>query len=215
MTGHYQGMVGLQKIQVSTLTIESILFSILVTSRPRLPRFTCDRRIHGPRKKRKAISDMTFQKPKIPPREGYVIEPTPAPAKLHIVTIQMSAGECNYVARWFRDELNEFVTYYITVPTILITTLIANIIIAAQNEHRHEMENEIRHKSGGIQTVIETKLQEKKTEKTNEIASQVKTLLERLDNYLKTDEPIMKKHKSLQYIYEIMFPKFLRNLTFP
>ena len=84
----------------------------------------------------------------------------------------------------------------------------ANIIMIGENEHRREIETGIRHKSSGIETVAATKLREKKTE----IAVQVESMLEELDNYLKTYEIIISKHKSLQYIFEIMFPEFLRSL---
>lgn len=84
----------------------------------------------------------------------------------------------------------------------------ANIIMIDENEHRREMETGIRHKSSGIETVAATKLREKKTE----IAVQVESMLEELDTHLKTYEMIISKHKSLQYIFEIMFPEFLRSL---
>ena len=34
----------------------------------------------------------------------------------------------------------------------------------------------------------------------------------KLNNYMKTYEFIINKHKSLQHIFEIMFPEFLRHL---
>jgi hypothetical protein len=45
-----------------------------------------------------------------------------------------------------------------------------------------------------------------------ETTSQARFLKEELNKYLKTFDFIIDKHKSLQHIFEIMFPEFLRKL---
>lgn len=90
----------------------------------------------------------------------------------------------------------------------------ANKVIIDKIEHRHEWENEIRHKSSGIETINRNKLREKRIEKIYEIVNQFKTLLEELINYLKIYGLVIKRHRSLQYIFEIMFPDFTSSLNF-
>jgi hypothetical protein len=76
----------------------------------------------------------------------------------------------------------------------------------------HEIESEIRQTASGIETAAKKRLREKKIEKLKEIESQVTTLQEELDNYQKTYKSIINKHTSLQHIFEIIFPEFLRRL---
>lgn len=88
----------------------------------------------------------------------------------------------------------------------------ARRIMIEDTEHRHEIESEIRQTASGIEIAAKKRLREKKIEKLKEIESQVTTLQEELDNYQKTYKSIINKHTSLQHIFEIMFPKFLRRL---
>lgn len=96
--------------------------------------------------------------------------------------------------------------------TLLEGEIRANKIIIDENEHRREMEKEIRRTAGGVETVAKKLMLKKKIEKRNEIESQVKSMQEELYNYMNTYEFIINKHKSLQSIFEIMFPEFLRHL---
>lgn len=96
--------------------------------------------------------------------------------------------------------------------TILEGKIQADKIIIDDNEHRREMENGIRRTAGGVETVANKLMKKKKIEKINEIESRVKSMQEELNNYMKTYEFIISKHKSLQQIFEIMFPEFLRHL---
>jgi hypothetical protein len=88
----------------------------------------------------------------------------------------------------------------------------ADKIIIEDNEARHKIESEIRQKASGIETAAIKTLRERKRKKMEEIESQLQFLKEELNNYLKTYDFIIDKHKSLQYIFEIMFPEFLRRL---
>jgi len=88
----------------------------------------------------------------------------------------------------------------------------ANRIIIDDDEHSREMENGIRRTAGWVETVANKLMQKKKIEKINEIESRVKSMQERLKNYRETYEFIINTHKSLQHIFEIMFPEFLRRL---
>ena len=88
----------------------------------------------------------------------------------------------------------------------------ANRIIIEDTEHRHEIDIESRRKARGIETAAMNMLRKKKIEKTNEIEIQVRSLQESLDDFLKSVESIVSKHKSLQHIFEVMFPDFLHHL---
>ena len=88
----------------------------------------------------------------------------------------------------------------------------ADKIIIDDDEHRREMENEIRRTAGGVETVAKKLMKIKKIEKINEVKSKVKSIQEELNNYMKTYEFIINKHKSLQHIFGIMFPEFLQHL---
>jgi DNA-binding HxlR family transcriptional regulator len=96
--------------------------------------------------------------------------------------------------------------------TLLEGGIRADKIIIDEYEHRREMENGIRRTAGGVETVTNKLMHKKRIEKINEIESQVKSMQEELNNYMKTYEFIINKHKSLQSISEIMFPEFLRRL---
>lgn len=96
--------------------------------------------------------------------------------------------------------------------TLLEGEMRANRIIIEDNDHRREVENEIRRSVGGIETAAKDTLKKKRIEKRGEIESQLKSIQQELDNYLKTYEFIINGHFSLQYIFELMFPGFLRNL---
>jgi hypothetical protein len=74
----------------------------------------------------------------------------------------------------------------------------ANRIIIEDTEHRHE---------------IVTTLKNKKSEKTIEIKSKVRSIQEELNGDMKTYGFIIKRYKSLQHIFEIMFPEFLQRLA--
>lgn len=79
----------------------------------------------------------------------------------------------------------------------------ANRIIIEDTEHRQ--------KTMGVD-MTGNLLRNKKIEKTKEIESQVRYLQDELDGNLKTYEFIINKYKSLQIIFEIMFPEFLQHL---
>jgi len=74
----------------------------------------------------------------------------------------------------------------------------ANRIIIEDTEHRHE---------------IVTTLKNKKSEKTIEIERQVKSIQEELNGDIEKYGFIIKRYKSLQHIFEIMFPEFLQRLA--
>jgi len=88
----------------------------------------------------------------------------------------------------------------------------ANKIIIEDNGHRREVENAIRRSVGGIEIATRHALKDKKIEKRNEIETRLKIVQEELGNYTKTYEFIINRHVSLQHIFEIMFPGFLRHL---
>lgn len=87
-----------------------------------------------------------------------------------------------------------------------------NRIIIEDTQHRLELENEIRRKASGIETIANKTLKEKKSEKRKEIEDQLKFLQEGFNNEMNAYKFIIDKHKILQHIFEIMFPKFLRRL---
>jgi hypothetical protein len=87
-----------------------------------------------------------------------------------------------------------------------------NKIIIEYNEHRYEIQNKIRQEAGGIEVAVNKKLQRMKMDIINEIEDHIKSIQEDLDNYPKRYDFLIKKHSSLQYILEIMFPEFLRRL---
>jgi hypothetical protein len=74
----------------------------------------------------------------------------------------------------------------------------ANRIIIEDTEHRHE---------------IVTTLKNKKSAKTMEIESQIRSIQEELNGDMKTYGFIIKRYKSLQHIFENMFPEFLQRLA--
>ena len=96
--------------------------------------------------------------------------------------------------------------------TVLEGEIRASKIISEEYDHRRKMEDEIRRTVGGIVTVTRKISQNKKIEKAMEIERRVRSLQDELNNYKKTYEFITKKYKSLQHIFEIMFPEFLQHL---
>jgi hypothetical protein len=96
--------------------------------------------------------------------------------------------------------------------TLLEGPIQANKIIIEDIGERHQIESEIRQKTSGIETASNKMLRERKREKTEEIDRQLQYLNQGLNNYLKTYDFIINKHKSLQHIFELMFPEFLRYL---
>jgi hypothetical protein len=96
--------------------------------------------------------------------------------------------------------------------TMLEGEIQVNRLIIEYNEHRQEMEDKIRQEVGGIEMAVNKKLQKMKTNSINEIEDQLKSIQEDLNSYPKKYGFIIKKYVSLQHIFEIMFPEFLRRL---
>ena len=96
--------------------------------------------------------------------------------------------------------------------TLLEGEIRADKIIIEENEHRREIDSEIRRKASGIEMVAKNMLRNKKSEKTIEIESRLRSIQEELNGYMKTYEFIIKRYKSLHNIFEIMFPEFLQRL---
>jgi hypothetical protein len=96
--------------------------------------------------------------------------------------------------------------------TLLEGEIRADKIIIDENEHRRERENGIRRTAGGVEIEANWLRRKKKIEKLNEIESRVNSMQEELNNFMKTYEFIINKHKPLQHIFEIMFPEFLQRL---